>query len=129
MKKEITDSNKVPITIGPYSQGRRVEQFVFTSGQLPLDPKTGNIVDGGIEVQVKQTLKNLKAILESYSVSMGDVVKVTVFLKNMNDFTQFNRVYSKYFKQKYPARSCVEVSRLPKNAAIEIEAIAITHSD
>lgn len=123
--KEKTINKNFSFAIGPYSPGVKAGQYLFTSGQLSLDPKTGEVVEGGIETQAKQALENLKTVLESHSASLEDVVKVTVFLKNMDDFTRFNQVYAGYFKEKLPARSCIEVSRLTKDAAVEIEAIAL----
>ena len=123
--KEKTINKNFSFAVGPYSPGVKAGQYLFTSGQLSLDPRTGEVVEGGIETQTKQALENLKTVLESHSVSLEDVVKVTVFLKNMDDFTRFNQVYADYFKEKLPARSCVEVSRLAKDAAVEIEAIAL----
>lgn len=123
--KEKTNNKNFSFAVGPYSPGVKAGQYLFTSGQLSLDPRTGEVVEGGIETQAKQALENLKTVLESYSASLEDVVKVTVFLKNMDDFTRFNQVYTGYFKEKLPARSCVEVSRLAKDAAVEIEAIAL----
>ena len=123
--KEKTINKNFSFGVGPYSPGVKAGQYLFTSGQLSLDPRTGEVVEGGIETQTKQALENLKTVLESHSASLEDVVKVTVFLKNMDDFTRFNQVYADYFKEKLPARSCVEVSRLAKDAAVEIEAIAL----
>ena len=124
MKKEIIISNKVPAAIGPYSPALKIGNLVFVSGQLPIDPVIGEIVKGDIEAQVRRSLENLKAILESYSIGMENVVKTTIFLKDMNNFSRINKVYGEYFTSQFPARSCVEVSRLPKDANIEIEAIA-----
>jgi len=124
MKKEIIISKKVPAAIGPYSPALKIGNLVFVSGQLPIDPVNGKIVEEEIEVQVKRSLENLKAVLESYSIGMENVVKTTIFLKDMNNFSRINKIYSEYFTGQFPARSCVEVARLPKDAAIEIEAIA-----
>lgn len=124
MKTQI-DTEKAPAAIGPYSQGIKYGQWIFTSGQLPMDPSTGEIVDGGIEEQTEQALKNIKGVLESAGASLGDVVKVTVFLEDMEDFDGMNKVYSKYFKEDFPARSCVQVARLPKDVKIEAESIAV----
>lgn len=124
MEKKIISSNKIPAAIGPYSPAVKVENMLFISGQLPIDSKTGDIVKGDIQLQTKQALENLTALLELYSLNLRNIVKTTVFLKDMNDFTKFNQIYAEYFKEKFPARSCVEVSRLPKDADIEIEAIA-----
>ena len=124
MKKEIIISKKAPATIGPYSSALKIGTLVFTSGQLPIDPVIGEIVEGEIEAQAKRSLENLKAVLESYSIGMENVVKTTIFLKDMNNFSRINKIYGEYFTGQFPARSCVEVSRLPKDADIEIEAIA-----
>lgn len=124
--KEKTINKNFSFAVGPYSPGVKAGQYLFTSGQLSLDPRTGEVVEGGIETQTKQALENLKTVLESHSASLEDIVKVTVFFKNMDDFTRFNQVYAGYFKEKLPARSCVEVSRLAKGAEIEIDAIGIT---
>ena len=124
MKKEIIISKKVPAAIGPYSPALKIGNLVFTSGQLPMDPVNGEIVKGEIEAQARRSLENLKAALESYSIGMENVVKTTIFLKDMNNFSRINKIYGEYFTGQYPARSCVEVSRLPKDADIEIEAIA-----
>ena len=125
MKKEIIISKKVPAAIGPYSSALKIGNLIFASGQLPIDPKTGKIVEENIEAQTRMSLENLKAVLEPYSIAMENVVKTTIFLKNMDNFEQVNKVYGEYFTEKFPARSCIEVSRLPKDAEIEIEAIAI----
>ena len=124
MEKEIIISKKVPAAIGPYSSALKIGNLVFTSGQLPMDPLNGEIVKGEIEAQARRSLENLKAVLESYSIGMENVVKTTIFLKDMNNFSRTNKVYGEYFTGQFPARSCVEVSRLPKDAEIEIEAIA-----
>jgi len=124
MKKEIIISKKVPVAIGPYSPALKIGNLVFVSGQLPIDPVIGEIVKGEIEAQVRRSLENLKAVLESYSVGMENVVKTTIFLKDMNNFSRVNKIYGEYFTSQFPARSCIEVARLPKDADIEIEAIA-----
>jgi len=125
MEKEIISSNRIPAAIGPYSSAVKAENMLFVSGQLPIDPKTGDIVKGDIQLQTKQVLENLTALLELYSINLKEIVKTTVFLKDMNDFTKFNQIYAEYFKEKFPARSCIGITELPKNALIEIEAIAI----
>ena len=124
MKKEVKVSKNAPAAIGPYSPALKVGNLIFTSGQIPIDPETGEMIEGDIETQARRVLENLKAVLEPYSISMENVVKTTVFLKDMNNFSRVNKVYGEYFKEKFPARSCVEVSRLPKDADIEIEAVA-----
>ena len=123
MKKQITTEN-APGAIGPYSQGISGGGLVFTSGQLPINPKTGEMPDG-IEQQTEQSLLNLKAVLEAAGASMAGVVKTTVFLQKMSDFAQMNEVYSRFFAEPHPARSCVEVAKLPKDALVEIECMAI----
>lgn len=126
MKERIVIKNdKILPAIGPYSPAVKVGNMLFISGQLPIDPKTGNIVGGDIQKQTKQVLENLKVLLELYSFALSNIVKTTVFLKNMNDFTKFNQIYAEYFKGKYPARSCIEISRLPNDVDIEIEAIVM----
>jgi len=117
-------TTKAPAAIGPYSQAIYVGNLVYTSGQIPIDPATGTIVEGGIKEQTRQSLTNVKAILESAGLTMGNVVKTTVFLADMNDFAEMNSVYSEFFAEPYPARSAVAVKALPKGALVEIEVIA-----
>ena len=124
-KKIILVSEKVPAAIGPYSPAVKVGKLMFISGQLPVNPESGNLVKGDIKKQTIQILKNLSALLDLYSLTLKNVVKTTVFLKNMNDFSEFNTAYAQYFTDEFPARSCIEVARLPKDAEIEIEAIVI----
>lgn len=124
-KKIILVSEKVPAAIGPYSPAVKVGKLMFISGQLPVNPESGNLVKGDIKKQTIQIFKNLSALLDLYSLTLKNVVKTTVFLKNMNDFSEFNTAYAQYFTDEFPARSCIEVARLPKDAEIEIEAIAI----
>ena len=116
-----------PAAIGPYSQAIAVNGFVYTSGQIAIDPATGSIDAQGIEAQTEQVIRNLKAVLEAAGSSLTKVVKTTCFLQSMGDFAAFNAVYEKYFTGK-PARSCVEVSKLPKGALVEIEAVAVIQS-
>lgn len=123
MKKEIS-TNKAPQAIGPYSQGINIGNLIFTSGQIPINPETGEMPDD-IKDQAKQSLKNIAAILEEAGSSMDKAIKLNVFLKDMNDFAVVNEVYSTFFEKPFPARSAVEVARLPKDAKIEIEAIAL----
>jgi len=124
MKKPIK-TDKAPAAIGPYSQGVEWDgKLVFTSGQIPLDPKTGNLVEGDIKAQTRQALENLKAVLEAGGSNLRKVIKCTVFLADMNDFADMNQVYAEYFPQNPPARSAFQVARLPKEARVEIEAIA-----
>ena len=122
--KQVIHTDKAPAAIGPYSQAIQIGQLLFTSGQVPIDPETGAIVEGGIQEQARQSLNNIKAILNAAGTNMGAVVKTTVFLQDMNDFAAMNEVYAQFFKEPYPARSAVQVGRLPKDALVEIEAIA-----
>jgi 2-iminobutanoate/2-iminopropanoate deaminase len=115
-----------PSAIGPYSVGIQVGEFVFTAGQIGLDPGTGNIVTGGVVAETRQALENLKQILTAAHSGLDRVVKTTVFLQNMADFSAMNAVYAEYFTEPFPARSAVQVAALPKNAQVEIEAVAIT---
>ncbi len=123
MSKEIISTEHAPKAIGPYSQGNKFNDLVFVSGQLPLNLVTGQLVEG-IEDQVRQSLDNLKAILEEAGSSLKKVVKTTIFLKNMDNFKTANEVYAQYFTENYPARSTVQVAKLPLDAEVEIEAIA-----
>lgn len=124
IKKILTD--KAPNPIGPYSQAIMVEEkFIYTAGQVAIDPSTNQMVEGDIKVQTRQVLKNLDAVLKAGGSSMSAVVKTTVFLKNFNDFAAMNEVYAEFFSGSAPARSTVEVSRLPKDAKVEIEAVAV----
>ena len=118
------NTNLAPKAIGPYSQAIKVGNFVYTSGQLPIDPATGAFPEGGIKEQTRQSLSNVKAILEEAGLTMSDVVKTTVFLADMNDFADMNSVYAEFFCEPYPARSAVAVKTLPKNAMLEIEVVA-----
>jgi 2-iminobutanoate/2-iminopropanoate deaminase len=122
--QEIISTNNAPKAIGPYSQAVKVNNFMFLSGQLPLDPQTMTLVEGDIEVQTNQIFKNMKAVLNEAQLDFNHVVKTTIFLKNMSDFKKVNEVYGSYFTGNYPARSTVQVAALPLNADIEIEAIA-----
>ncbi|AYE33534.1 RidA family protein [Clostridium septicum] len=123
MTREIISTEKAPQAIGPYSQGIKFGNMVFTSGQIPINPATGELITE-IKEATKQSLENVKAILEEAGSSLDKVIKVGVFLNDMNDFAVVNEVYAKYFNNNKPARSCVEVARLPKDSVIEIEAIA-----
>ena len=123
--KNIISTDKAPAAIGPYSQAIEVNNMVFTSGVIPINPATGELVIGTIEEQAEQAIGNLAALLKESGVAMENVVKTTVFIKDMNDFAKVNEVYAKYFTSQFPARSCVEVARLPKDVLIEIEAIGI----
>ena len=122
--KEIISTDKAPAAIGPYSQAVKVGDLIFTSGMIPIDPATNTLVEGGIEVQAERALENVKALLEASGTSMDKVIKTVVFIKNMDDFAKVNEIYAKYFTSDFPARSCVEVARLPKDVLIEMEAIA-----
>ena len=121
MKKISTE--KAPAAIGPYSQAIVANGFLFTSGMVPIDPATNQLVEGDITVQAKQAISNLKNLIEASGSSCDKVVKTTVFIKDMNDFAKINEVYAKYFTEPYPARSCVEVARLPKDVLLEVETI------
>lgn len=124
MTKEVINTNNAPEAIGPYSQGVIVGDFVYTSGQIPLNPVTGELVTD-IKLATKQSMENIKAILEEAGTSLNNVVKTSIFLKDLNDFEAVNEVYGTYFIENKPARSCVQVAKLPKDAVIEIEAIAV----
>ncbi len=123
--REVIATGHAPAAIGPYSQAIRANGFVFTSGQIPLDPTTQQLMLGDVASQTDRVLKNLAAILEAAGSGLDKVVRCTVFLKNMSDFTAMNEVYDRYFKQSPPARSTVEVARLPKDVLVEIDAIAL----
>ena len=124
MKKVISTAN-APGAIGPYSQGIDGGAVVITSGQLPIDPATGVFAEGGVAGQTRQSLLNVQAVLAEAGLTMDHVIKTTVFLKDMNDFAEMNQTYATFFEKDPPARSAVEVARLPKDAAVEIEAIAV----
>lgn len=124
MTKEVINTNNAPEAIGPYSQVVIVGDFVYTSGQIPLNPATGELVTD-IKLATKQSMENIKAILEEAGTSLNNVVKTSIFLKDLNDFEDVNEVYGTYFIENKPARSCVQVAKLPKDAVIEIEAIAV----
>jgi 2-iminobutanoate/2-iminopropanoate deaminase len=126
MKKEIVRTDKAPLPVGPYNQAVKAGNLVFCAGQIPLDPKTGEIIQGSVADQTRQVLTNLKAVLEAAGSSLENIVKANVFLKDMNQFAEMNKVYSEFFKDATaPARSTVEVARLPKDARVEIEAVAL----
>lgn len=124
MSKEIIATKNAPGAIGPYSQANKVGNLVFTSGQIPLDPATGKLVDEDIKKAATQVFENLKAILEEAGSSLDKVVKTVVYLKDINDFAAVNEVYAAYFTSNYPARSCFQVGKLPLDAKLEVEAIA-----
>ena len=123
MEKKNLRSASAPAVIGPYSQAVKYGNLIFLSGQIPIDPSTGNITADTIESQTHQVLKNIKNFLEDNRLSLKHVIKTTVFVNNIDDFSKINEIYSQYFTEDFPARSLVEVSRLPKNALIEIECI------
>lgn len=122
--KNVISTDKAPAAIGPYSQAIEVNGMVYTSGIIPVDPATGNIPEGSV-AQAEQAFLNMKNLLEAAGTDISQVVKTTVFIKEMNDFGAINEVYAKYFTEPYPSRSCVEVARLPKDVMLEIEAIAL----
>jgi len=121
--KKIIATDQAPAAIGPYSQAIQYGNLLFVSGQIPIDPKTGELVEGDIEVQTKQVLGNVQAIIKAAGMTLQNVVKCSCFLKNMEDFVKFNAVYNSYFADSLPARETVEVGRLPKDAQVEISAI------
>lgn len=125
MVKQVISTDKAPAAIGPYSQAIKAGGFLFLSGQIPIDPKTGQLITSGIAEQTRQVLKNLEQVLIAAGATLKDVVKTTIFLANMGDFAKVNETYAEFFPEGSPARATVEVSRLPKNVGIEIEAIAI----
>ena len=125
MSKKVIFTEEAPKPIGPYSQAIRAGNLIFLSGQIPIDPSTGEMVRGEIQQKTRQVLENIKAVLASQGLGMEDVIKVTIFLKEMEQFGPMNEVYATYFPSSPPARSTVQVSGLPKNADLEIEAIAL----
>ena len=122
--KKVVKTDKAPAAIGPYSQAIECNGMIFTSGVIPIIPATGELVSGGVEEQTKQTLANVTALLEAAGTDIANVIKTTVFIKNMDDFGKINEIYATYFSDPFPARSCVEAARLPKDVLIEVEAIA-----
>lgn len=123
--KEIIATQNAPQAIGPYSQAVKANGFVFTAGQVAIDPATGNVIEGDVRRQTERVMQNLKAILQASGSSLDNVVKTTVFLKNMSDFAAMNEVYGTFFTSRQPARSTVEVAQLPKNVLVEIDVIAL----
>lgn len=119
----IISTDKAPAAIGPYSQAVEINGTVYTSGVIPVDPETGAIAEGGVEAQANQAFKNLCNLVEASGSKVENIVKTTVFIKEMNDFGKINEIYKQYFKEPFPARSCVEVARLPKDVLLEVEAI------
>jgi 2-iminobutanoate/2-iminopropanoate deaminase len=124
LTKQIVISDKAPKALGPYSVANRVGNLVFTAGQLGLDPQTGELAQGGIEAETRQALTNIRNVLEAAGSSLEQVVKTTVFLRDMNEFTRMNTIYGQFFTENFPARSTVQVAALPKDGAVEIETIA-----
>lgn len=122
--KKVISTPKAPAAIGPYSQAIQVGNLIYTSGQIPIDPATGQLVEGGIKEQTRQSLNNIQAILQEAGLTMASVVKTTVFMADMADFAEMNSVYAEFFTEPYPARSAVAVKTLPKNALVEIEVVA-----
>ena len=125
MIKNVIKTDKAPAAIGPYSQAIEVNGMIYTSGVVPIDPATGEVVEGDIKVQAKRVFESMKALLEAAGSDMDQAVKTTVFIKDMNDFAALNEVYATYFTGDFPARSCVEVARLPKDVLVEMEVIAL----
>ncbi|MCK4533987.1 MAG: RidA family protein [Syntrophobacterales bacterium] len=125
MDKNIINTSRAPRPVGPYSQAVKANGWLYISGQIPIDPETGEPVGGPFELQARRALNNLKEILEAGGSGLDRVIKVTIFLTDMRCFAQFNDIYTEYFGESRPARACVEVSRLPKDATIEIEAVAL----
>jgi len=125
MNQQQIMTDKAPAAIGPYSQGIQTGDFIFVSGQIPLDPKSGVLVEGGVEMQTVRALENVGAVLAEERLGFQDVVKTTIFLRDMADFASVNSLYETYFSAPYPARSCVAVTGLPRNARVEIEVIAV----
>ena len=120
----VISTDKAPAAIGPYSQAIEVNGMIYTSGMIPIDPSTGELVTGSVEAQAEQAFENLCHLVEDSGSKVENIVKTTVFIKEMNDFGKINEIYKKYFKEPFPARSCVEVARLPKDVLLEVEAIA-----
>jgi len=125
LKKEIVSAIDAPQAIGPYSQAVKAGDFIFLSGQIPLDPQTGAVLGESIQAQTRRVMENVRAVLLEAGAAFSDVVQATVYLKNMSDFDEFNAVYGEYFSMEPPARACVEVSSLPKNVMVEVAATAM----
>lgn len=123
--REIINTPKAPAAVGPYSQAVRVGNLAFVSGQIPINPDNGELLRGNILAQTTQVLENLKAVIEACESSLEKTIKVTIYLTNMDDFATVNEVYAQYFKESPPARACVQVSRLPKNVSVEMDAIVL----
>jgi 2-iminobutanoate/2-iminopropanoate deaminase len=127
--RRIVTTEAAPQAIGPYSQAVQFGNFVFSSGQIPIDPRTGQFTGGGIAEQTEQVMKNLSEVLRAAGVTLDDVVKATVYLADMDDFAAMNEVYGRYFPENPPARSTVQAARLPRDARVEIDVIAVRRSD
>lgn len=125
MMKQVIQTNNAPQAIGPYSQAILAGDTLYVSGQIPVIPATGAIVSDKVEDQARQVMENVKAVVEAAGLTLDDVVKTSVFIKNMDDFAVINGIYSEYFREQCPARACVEVARLPKDVLVEMEAIAV----
>ena len=125
MNKEIINTDKAPAAIGPYSQAVKAGGLIFISGQIPINPATGDLVTTDIEAETRQVLDNLKAVCEAGGSSLAKIIKTNIFLKDLGNFSTVNEIYGEYFPEPYPARACVEVSKLPKDVNVEIEAVAI----
>ena len=128
MKKRIINTDQAPTAIGPYSQAVSVGGFLYTSGQIALDPHSGKFISGEIEQETERTIQNIVAILEAGGLNLDNIIKITVYLSDLSHFTRMNKVYEKHFSEKKPARTCVQVAALPKGAKIEIDAIATNSS-
>ncbi|UCF65493.1 MAG: RidA family protein [bacterium] len=124
--KKIIKTDKAPAPVGPYNQATMSENFIFTAGQIAMDPKTGKLSENDVRIQTERVIENLKAVLEEAGSGLSKVLKTTVFLKNMDDFAAMNEVYARYFQENAPARSAIEVARLPKDVLVEIECIALS---
>jgi len=124
MKKKIIATSKAPAAIGPYSQAIRIGDFLYTSGQISLDPETMEMITGDIEVETEKVLKNLEAILKADGLELNNIIKTTVYLTDLSEFARMNQVYEKFFAETKPARACVQVAALPKGAKVEIDAVA-----
>lgn len=125
MEKQVISTEKAPKAIGPYSQGIKAGNMIYTSGQLPIDPETGKLVQDNIKMEARQALTNLKEVLAEGGATLNDVIKVNIYIKDMNQFGEINEVYGEFFNEHKPARACVEVARLPLDGNVEIEAVAV----
>ncbi|MBC8391708.1 MAG: RidA family protein [Deltaproteobacteria bacterium] len=125
MEKEVVSTDQAPAAIGPYSQAVKINGMIFVSGQIAIDPATGSIVNEDVQAQTRQVLNNVKAVLEAAGSSLDKVAKATVYITDMDNFSKVNEIYAEFFIAQPPARACVEVSRLPKDVSVEIEAIAV----